>query len=357
MTDNGYNGRTDDLSSGKERAHHGGPTEADHCQTAPERARSGLGKQEEDGSQGARVRSVAAGREAEELQDGCGESPVEVARTPLFEARNAERYRRQSLIKRYKELTGANLVTFIDSIYPDCLVQMEDILYDCDQRFELHVLLASPGGDGETALKIIRLMHSHCSKLTIVVPDMAKSAATIICLGADEILMGPVGDLGPIDPQMVLGGGRSMASAKEIVAALDEAERRVNENPNSFPLFSSLLSDVNMLMIEQARSALDRSESLMREALSSLPRRKDDEIDRLSSDLKAPLIDDPSIHSAVFSADDAARYGLPVKKADVCSEQWRIIWNLWTSYYAMGCFPAGNTSVYEGLRASNVLRS
>lgn len=267
---------------------------------------------------------------------------------------HSERYRRQSLVKYYKDITGANLIAFIDGIYADCLVTLEDLLYDCEPDRELHVLLASPGGDGETALKIIRLMHSHCSKLTVIVPDMAKSAATIICLGADEILMGPAGDLGPIDPQMLLGGGRGAVSAKEIVAALDEAEKRVNANPNSFPLFSSLLSDVNMLMVEQARSALDRSESLMREALSSLSRRSDDEVDQLASQLKAPLIDEPSMHSAVFSAEDAASHGLPAINADVQSEQWKTVWALWTSYCALGCFPVGKTSVYEGIRASNV---
>lgn len=232
---------------------------------------------------------------------------------------------------------------------------LEDLLFDCNRDRPLHVLISSPGGDGETAIRMVRLMHAHCSDLTMIVPDMAKSAATILCLGANRILMGPAGDLGPIDPQMVLGG-KSMASAKEIVAAVDEAEKRVNANPNSFPLFSSLLSDVNMLMVEQARSALDRSESLMREALSSLPGRSAQDTDELACALKAPLIDEPASHSAVISADDAKGYGLPVEKANTASEEWRILWSLWTHYYALGCFPAGRTAVYEGLRASNVMR-
>ncbi len=58
-------------------------------------------------------------------------------------------------------------------------------------------------------------------------------------------------------------------------------------------------------MIEQARSALNRSESLMRESLASLPERSADEVDALADSLKAPLIDNPSSHSAVVSADDA----------------------------------------------------
>ena len=184
-------------------------------------------------------------------------------------------------------------------------------------------------------------------------PDMAKSAATILCLGADSILMGPSGDLGPIDPQMILNNspsGSGMASAKEIVAAVDEAEQRVNSNPNSFALFSSLLSDVNMLMIEQARSALNRSESLMRGSLASLPERSADEVDALADSLKAPLIDNPSSHSA----DDAIGFGLPVEKADIEGREWRLIWALWTRYFAMGCFPRGRQTIYEGVRASHV---
>lgn len=297
----------------------------------------------------------APGGEAQELHPVGGARPFLSGRTPLFEAQNSDRYQRQKLVEHYQELTGANLITFIDQIYPDGIVMLEDLLYDCSSERELHVLLSSPGGDGETALRMIRVMQSHCSRLTFIVPDMAKSAATILCLGADRILMGPAGDLGPIDPQMRFPTG-AMASAKEIVAAIDEAERRVNDNPNSFPLFSSLLSDVNMFMVEQARSALSRSESLMKEALASLPSRTAQETEELAARLKAPLIEDPSSHSAVVSADDALRLGLPVERADVASEEWRTVWALWTHYFALGAFPAGRASVYEGQRASNVQR-
>ncbi|MFT9321653.1 hypothetical protein [Bifidobacterium aquikefiri] len=159
--------------------------------------------------------------------------------------------------------------------------------------------------------------------------------------------------MGPIDPQMILGPN-SMVSAKEIVAAVDEAEKRVNANQGSFALFSSLLSDVNMLMVEQARSALSRSESLMRESLSSLKNRTPTDVDRLATNLKPPLIDTPSSHSAVFSADDAIKNGLPVSKANVDDDQWKLIWMLWTRYFSMRCFPVGNRAIYEGARVSHV---
>ena len=76
---------------------------------------------------------------------------------------------------------------------------LEELLFDCDPQKDLHLLLSSPGGDGETALRMVRSMQLRCKELTAVAPDMAKSAATILCLGAHHILMGPGSDLGPID--------------------------------------------------------------------------------------------------------------------------------------------------------------
>lgn len=121
---------------------------------------------------------------------------------------------------------------------------------------------------------MVRSVQLRCRGLTVVVPDMARSAATILCLGAHHILMGPGGDLGPIGPQMLFPGGDgkpavaspAVASAKEVVAAVAEAEERIKVNPDSFPLFASLLSDATMLMVEQARAALSRSGALMQEA-------------------------------------------------------------------------------------------
>ena len=78
-------------------------------------------------------------------------------------------------------------------------------------------------------------MHSRCRELTVVLPDMAKSAATLTFIGADKIIMGPGGDLGPVDPQFQLGG-RSLASAKEIVEAVAEAEERITRSPETYPL-------------------------------------------------------------------------------------------------------------------------
>lgn len=63
--------------------------------------------------------------------------------------------------------------------------------------------------------------------------DQAKSAATLIALGAHHLLMGPTSDLGPIDPQFRIarGEGRDdLVAAEDVVAAVESALDAVSTN-------------------------------------------------------------------------------------------------------------------------------
>ena len=145
-----------------------------------------------------------------------------------------------------------------------------------------------------------------------------------------------------------------MVSAKELVRAVEDAEAKVRDNPRAFALYSSLLSEVNMLTYEQSKSAIDRSGTLTREALEAVKTRGKDEVDRLCDQLKGALIDVPTNHAAVFSYENAKGCGLPVARPDLDSKERKVLWSLWMHYYAIGGFPAGNTAVYEGKRVSHI---
>lgn len=82
--------------------------------------------------------------------------------------------------------------------------------------------------------------------------------------------MGPTSDLGPVDPQFLLPNG-SLAPARAIIAVVEEAEHRKQNNPTPNPLHTSLLSDVTALMVPQARDAMDRTGDLTPEALAHVP--------------------------------------------------------------------------------------
>ena len=66
----------------------------------------------------------------------------------------------------------------------------------------LDLIIDSGGGDIGVAVKIVEICEHYSDKFTVIVPFLAKSAATIIALSADDLILGKVGELGPIDPQV-----------------------------------------------------------------------------------------------------------------------------------------------------------
>lgn len=90
------------------------------------------------------------------------------------------------------------------------------------------LLLDSRGGDARCAYEIAKLLRKHCGGFVAVVPRRAKSAATLICLGADEIILGEYGELGPLDVQVM------DPDREEWISGLDEVQ--CLERLNAFAL-------------------------------------------------------------------------------------------------------------------------
>lgn len=84
------------------------------------------------------------------------------------------------------------------------------------EETEIDVWLESPGGSADIAYKLGCILRSKCKKLRIIVPDYAKSAATLFCLSADELYMAPAAELGPLDAQL-----KHPETEEKIVSALD----------------------------------------------------------------------------------------------------------------------------------------
>jgi len=66
----------------------------------------------------------------------------------------------------------------------------------------LDLFLYSVGGMVEAPWRIVTMLREFCEKFTIIIPYKSYSAATLIALGSDEIIMSTKGELGPIDPTL-----------------------------------------------------------------------------------------------------------------------------------------------------------
>lgn len=117
-----------------------------------------------------------------------------------------------------------------------------DGIYSAIQSFEnkkdIILFLRSRGGSVEPSFLISQLCNKHKDKKFIVaIPGEAKSAATLLSFGADEIHMGPMSELGPIDLQVDGLPLRSISGALEKIAGI------VQKYPGSSDMFAKYLSD------------------------------------------------------------------------------------------------------------------
>jgi len=191
-----------------------------------------------------------------------GQSP---SKTPLFEAIHAARYQRQTLIKSIQEQTGRLLICYVSgpacSIDRDDTVAFVDLLHNVPTGADLDLLLHTGGGDIDAAEKLISMLRNRVgtAQLRVVVPDYAKSAGTLMVLGADRVVMSDTSELGPIDPQVVLAdgnGNRIPHSVQCYLDAYDEHTQTLNHDPDntSAQIMMAKLDPATVKLFEAVRA-------------------------------------------------------------------------------------------------------
>ncbi|MFO1219670.1 MAG: hypothetical protein U1E89_14985 [Burkholderiaceae bacterium] len=154
-----------------------------------------------------------------------------MAKTPTWQAMHASRYRRQDLIRQIQSLTNRKLICYTAGqeadICRDDVLGFVDLLHNADRGASLDLMLHTPGGDIDAAEKLITMVRNvvGAETLRVIVPDFAKSAGTLMALGADVILMSDSSELGPIDPQITLADGEGNRTTYPVQSYLDAFEQ------------------------------------------------------------------------------------------------------------------------------------
>jgi hypothetical protein len=131
--------------------------------------------------------------------------------TIYAERRQGHRTRVDAIKNVEGHLGGRTLVTFFTSFSHTVEIDSDDcdklisVLQHADLTPGLALMIDSPGGDGLAAERIVNACRAYSGthEYWAIVPGRAKSAATIICMGASKIMMVPSSELGPVDPQII----------------------------------------------------------------------------------------------------------------------------------------------------------
>ena len=115
---------------------------------------------------------------------------------------------RRKAIQKLQEQHGSRVICYLtstrDNMQASMAIDVIRLVYEhlrsIGRTGKIDLFLHSDGGDPTVAWRLVTLIREYCDSLSVIVPHRAFSAATMAALGADEIVMHPLGMLGPIDP-------------------------------------------------------------------------------------------------------------------------------------------------------------
>lgn len=224
------------------------------------------------------------------------------------------------------------------SIAEDAVRSLYDHLVNLEFESEsktIDMYLYSRGGDVSVPWRIASMIREFCDEFNILIPYKAHSAATLLSLGADNIIMGRKAELGPIDPTLVRGTAAEGAflhqevSVEDVNAFLSFIKNRANINDQT------ALAQMVGVLVEQigplTLGSVDRQDShirlVARKLLTSHKRRMEEE--KLQSIIET-LTEKMYSHGHAIGRKEAKEIGLPVDSAD--DEMERLMWTLYLEY-------------------------
>jgi len=254
------------------------------------------------------------------------------SKTPAYTAINAQRYYRQVLIRDIEKETGRKLICIVSGLSAqidrDDTAGFVDLLHNLTPGEPVDLLLHTPGGDIDAAEKLVTLLRAMAGEdgsVRVVVPEFAKSAGTLMALGANRILMSDTSELGTIDPQIWLRdatGNEICHSVLNYIKSYDEFSSAVRKDPSD-PVFRTMFDRFDPLILRKFITVRDRARDFAENQLKRLGVN----YSKIANDLLD--VDRFPSHGQMIGWEAAIRIGLQVDYLPMYDPLWRRYWELY----------------------------
>lgn len=116
---------------------------------------------------------------------------------------------KKQLIEQIEQKRNSKIITYFTSdrqgpvsarVAMDIIPIISKQLRQIGKVENIDLFLYSMGGDTMVPWRLVSMIREYCYKFSVLIPYKAHSAATMISLGADEIVMTDLSELSPIDP-------------------------------------------------------------------------------------------------------------------------------------------------------------
>jgi len=233
-----------------------------------------------------------------------------------------------------------------NSITSDDVAPIGSILQSFNGAEVIDFIIHSPGGDGNTAEKIVDMCRSYLPKegdFRVIVPNKAKSAATLIALGSDKIIMGYSSELGPIDAQIPvnISGLIQFISAQSFIDSRDELIKKTHEavkNKEEYQGYLQQLTTIDVAFVKECERAMGFARDVASKWLKNcmLKKIKDKSVrTRLANRIAKKLssAQDYLSHGRMINANEiTTTRDLDKLEVELLSKEdtlWNIIWEIY----------------------------
>ncbi len=212
---------------------------------------------------------------------------------------------KKQLIQQIEGIRKSRVITYLTSdrqgpinarVAMDIIPVISKQLQTIRKTENIDLFLYSAGGDTMVPWRLVSMIREYCNKFSVLAPYKAHSAATMIALGADEIVMSDLSELSPIDPSTANvfnptdpanPQNKIPISVEDVMAYFDLAKNKfgikndeelsrifnkfVESNPQIHPLALGNVNRIHNLIRVLAKRLLKSHKSPM----------KDDEIEKI----------------------------------------------------------------------------
>lgn len=156
-----------------------------------------------------------------------------------------------------EQALSADVVFYHGPIRPNLFRQFRDFIEEVKAKSKrtentIAVFLRTGGGSAETAERMVSALRNHYQQVYFVVPDLAMSAGTILCMAGDKIYMDYSSSLGPVDPQVPAPDTMEYVPAMGYLDKVTEITEKGDLAPADVVLLRSL-DLAKLALFEQAR--------------------------------------------------------------------------------------------------------
>ncbi len=272
---------------------------------------------------------------------------------------------RNALLTTIEKMRDSTVLAYIlhdnAMVADDALPQLYDKLQSVGKKDRIDLLLNARNGIIEVSWRVLNLLREYCDHLGVIVGSRVQGAASLIALGADEIIMGPLSELGGMEPvrrhpllphdesgqpiplsyselKGLLEFLSEQSGDTELVTE-DEGRKTKDEDTQANPqspiqnpkseIVRVLLHHVHPLVIAHLKQADTLSREVTRKALSlHMHPENPEKVERLVD------LFNGGFHSPVYTPSRAELLSAGLPLTDPDKELWAAIWGLVQLYQA-----------------------